>query len=100
MKWSNARLSPGVGGVGSDIDTYISCIKIQHGVQSEKEPLVYRLQYQETNSILKILCSSCLRVRGQGRSHWYGWSGFNRTTFSSRLRAWSPVSARMRNKAQ
>ena len=55
---------PGVGGVGSDIDTCISCIKIQHGVQSEKEPLVYRLQYQETNSILKILCSSCLRVRG------------------------------------
>ena len=36
----------------------------------------------------------------QGRSHRYGWSGFNWTTFSSRLRAWSPVSARMRNKAQ
>ena len=33
----------------------------------------------------------------QGRSHRYGWSGFNRTTFSSRLRAWSFVCARMRN---
>ena len=38
----------------------------------------------------------CARVCVQGRSHRYGWSGFNRTTFSSRLRAWSPVSARMR----